>query len=283
MVEKRKSPDSLEGVEGVDKTSKKPRETLDKECQNLRDENLKLKNENSKLENENSKLEKDNCEAQVSFEKLNEKLLIDLELSRDKNEIYKYLVDKNSIEINKIDRELLEVTKELNKYQENQQIFNFAGGDMNLPPKFRIILESNIEEIKKRKHKISIETNEYKQILENIKKDKAVRIINLTCTKRFNVIIDMNGDNKIVIPFGTSINQSKINNDNQCIICKINPSEFLYLDGLVSDLRGDTLNCDINQKLFCKECIINHKIKNTSLIEKDNKKVEFGKVSSLSK
>ena len=28
---------------------------------------------------------------------------------------------------------------------------------------------------------------------------------------------------------------------------------------------------------------INHKIKNTSLIEKDNKKVEFGKVSSLGK
>ena len=283
MVEKRKSPDSFEGV---DKTSKKPRETLDKECKNLRDENLKLKNENSKLENENSKLEKDNSDAQVSFEKLNEKLLIDLELSRDKNEIYKYLIDKNSFEINKIDRELLDATKELNKYQENPQRFNFSGDggtNMNLPPKFRIILESNIEEIKKRKHKISIETNEYKQILENIKKDKAVRIINLTCTKRFNVIIDMNGDNKIVIPCGTSVNQSKINNDKQCIICKINPSEFSYLDGLVSDLRGDTLNCDINQKLFCKECIINHKIKNTSLIEKDNKKVEFGKVSSLGK
>ena len=272
MVEKRKSPYSLEGD---DKTSKKSRETLDKECKNLRDENFKLKNEKSKLENENSKLK------QVSFEKLNEKLLIDLELSRDKNEIYKYFFDKNSFEINKIDRELLDATKELNKYQENPQRSAFGGSLYNL--RYISILESNIEEIKKRKHKISIETNEYKQILENIKKDKAVRIINLTCTKRFNVIIDMNGDNKIVIPFGTSVNQSKINNDNQCIICKINPSEFSYLDGLVSDLRGDTLNCDINQKLFCKECIINHKIKNTSLIEKDNKKVEFGKVSSLGK
>ena len=78
MVEKRKSPDSLEGV---DKTSKKTRETQDEEFQKLRDENLKLKNEKSKLENEKSKLEnekskleKDNCD--VSFEKLNEKLLL---------------------------------------------------------------------------------------------------------------------------------------------------------------------------------------------------------------
>ena len=109
-----------------------------------------------------------------------------------------------------------------------------------------------------------------------------MRIINLTCTKRFNVIIDMNGDNKIVIPIiDNSIFQAKINNENQCIVCKKKSSEFSYLDGLLPELED--VNLDINQKLFCRECIINHKIKNTSLIEKDNKKVEFGKVSSLGK
>ena len=134
----------------------------------------------------------------------------------------------------------------------------------------------------KKKYKLSIEIDEYHKILENMQQDKPVRIINLICTKRSNLIIDLNEDNKSVITINdNSIIQAKINNENQCFICKKNSSEFSYLDGLLSELED--VNLDINQKLFCRECIINHKIKNTSLIEKDNKKVEFGKVSSLGK
>ena len=267
MVEKRKSPESLEEFH---KSSKKTRQTLDEEFQKLRDENLKLKNDKSKLEKKNS-------DAQESFEKSNDNLMLDIELARDKNEIYKYLTrvnTKKSSELSKLNIYIHVLKDEFVKYKRiNLSYYSEKLGN---------ILQSNIQELIKKKYKLSIEINEYHKILENMQQDKPVRITNLICTKRLNLIVDLNGDNKIVIPIiDNSIFQAKINNENQCIVCKKKSSEFSYLDGLLPELED--VNLDINQKLFCRECIINHKIKNTSLIEKDNKKVEFGKVSSLGK
>ena len=57
--------------------------------------------------------------------------------------------------------------------------------------------------------------------------NKPVRITNLICTKRQNLIVDLNGDNKIVIPIiDNPIVQAKINNENQCIVCKKNQVNF---------------------------------------------------------
>ena len=269
MVEKRKSPDS---VQEVNKTSKKTRETLDEEFQKLRDENLELKNENSKLK-------QDSYDAQELFEKSNDNLMLEARLALDKSDILLYLSQdniKNTFELSKVNIEIHFLRDELSKYKKiNQSYYS---------EKLRIILESNIQESIKKKNKISTEINKYNKIIENMHQNKPVSITTLSYTKRQKLIVDLNGDNKIVIPIiDNSIVQAKINNENQCIVCKKNSSEFSCLDGLVSDLNGETVNCDIDHKLFCRECIINEKIKNTSLIEKDNKKVEFGKVSSLGK